>query len=123
MGKLRKLHEIDWIVHFILLLSIQPMMYYSRRSLQYFRGFHSYKITVIHYYLSIYIVLSHLNVNYVCLTPTINPINEYWSVQIQPEELQHFRNNSGSIKVDSCTSTTHRWTQHLAFFAVLNQAG
>ena len=97
MGKLRKLHEIDWIVHFILLLSIQPMIYYSRKSLEYFKGIHTYQTTVINYYPNIYIVLSHLNVNLVCLTPTINPINESWSeFQIQPDELQHFRNDNCS---------------------------
>ena len=79
MGKLRKLHEIDWIVHFILLHSIQPMIYYSRKSLEYFKGIHTYQTTVINYYPNIYIVLSHLNVNLVCLTPTIDPINESWS--------------------------------------------
>ena len=67
-------------------------MYYSRRSLQYFKGIHTYQ-TRVNYYPIVCIVLSHLNVNLVCLTPTINPINEYWSVQIQPEELQHFRKN------------------------------
>ena len=97
MGKLRKLHEIDWIVHFILLHSNQPMMYYRRRSLEYFKGIHTYQTTVINYYPNIYIVLSHLNVNLVCLTPTINPINESWSeFQIQPDELQHFRNENCS---------------------------
>ena len=78
MGKIRKLHKIDWIVHFLLLLSIQPMMYYSRRSLEYFIGIHTYQ-TRVNYYPITYIVLSHLNVNLVCLTPTIDPINESWS--------------------------------------------
>ena len=97
MVKSRKLHKIDWIVHFILLHSIQSMMYYSRKSLEYFKGIHTYQTTVIQYYPNIYIVLSHLNVNLVCLTPTINPINESWSeFQIQPDELQHFRNDNCS---------------------------
>ena len=50
-----------------------------------------YSNSVVSHYLHS-LIPSH-NVNYVCLTPTINPINEYWSVQIQPEELQHFRKN------------------------------
>ena len=59
--------------------------------------FHSYKITVIQYYPIVCIVFYHLNVNLVCLTPTINPINESWSeFQIQPDELQHFRNDNCS---------------------------
>ena len=75
MGKSRKPHKIDWIVHFILLHSNQPMMYYSRKSLEYFKGIHTYQ-TRVNYYPIVCIVLSHLNVNHVCLTPTINPINE-----------------------------------------------
>ena len=74
MVKLRKLHEIDWIVHLILLHSIQPMMYYSRRSLEYLNVplLQDYSNSVLSYCLHSFLP-SH-NVNYVCLTPTINPI-------------------------------------------------
>ena len=50
-----------------------------------------YSNSVVSYY--IHSFNSSHNGNPVCLTPTINPINEYWSVQIQPDELQHFRKN------------------------------
>ena len=125
MVKSRKLHKIDWIVHFILLHSIQPMIYYSRKSLEYFKGFHSYKITVIQYYLNICIVLSHHNVSHVCMSNSHHQyINESWS-EFRFNQMNC--NTSGWTAVleqsGYCTSTTPRWTQHLAFFATLNQAG